>query len=148
NVAPQPAAPLAALKDALSGTIAASRQLIAEFKRAESIPATPTGESKGIAPPAESAPPPPVKTSITPLPEPTVNRAPAAEPAPGEVIAGAAAALPYSSYAASRLLSEPFDPGMIAPEAAGQQSRISAVITYNLAELRRTAGDIYEYFTQ
>ena len=146
--APQPPAPLAALKDALSGTVALSRQLITEWKRAESIPATTAEEPAAPAEPAGAAPSPSPEADATPPPAQTANRAPATNPAPGEIIAGAQTEVPYSSYAAARLLSSPLDPRMVARKPEPEQSRAAAIIFYNLSELRRTAGDIYDYFTE
>lgn len=145
--APQPPAPLAALKDALSGTIAASRELILELKRTKT-PADTAEQPTLPAPPAEAASPPPMADDPTPPPAPITPGTPAANPTPGEIISSARASAPYSSYAAARLLSSPLDPRMVARKPEPEQSRAAAIIFYNLSELRRTAGDVYEYFTR
>ncbi|MBI4132187.1 MAG: hypothetical protein HY474_00995 [Candidatus Sungbacteria bacterium] len=145
-----PPAPLTALRQAFGTAVGESKRLISELgKTAEQAPSglpSATGKA-GKAAGSPPAPPQPVETSP--------HQAPAAA-GPAEIINGAPASLPYSAYSTARLLSVPLN---LPPGAAGMPSddttaaadggnRLTAIMAYNLGELRRTAKDVYEYFTR
>lgn len=149
--AAQPAAPLQALREAVSGAIAQSKGIVAELRRLERAPATapeppPAAPGKSAAVPSAAGEPTaagPAALAKTGQSHITTN-----EGGPARLLTGSLLPPPYSAYAASRLLSTPLDLP-VRPAAAGTgRSRIGEVIAYNLNEIGRTAVDVYKYFTQ
>lgn len=146
----QPAAPLQALKEALSGAITQSKGIVAELRRLERAPAAapeppPAAPGASAAVPAAARPRPAGPAALTKTDQ---NRITTNEGGPARLLTGALIPPPYSAYAASRLLSTPLDATVRPPAAGTGRSRIGEVIAYNLNEIGRTAVDVYKYFTQ
>lgn len=150
----EPASPLAAIREtsqAFAESIReASRALGEAGRRAAALegPATPspsqTSESK------TSAGKPPQATAPVVLPEVLVSR-PASlvtgkAQTPAVRLSGELKPKSYSTYAAARLLASPLP--ATEDEESGAAGRLIDILAYNLGEIRRTAVDVYQFFTR